>query len=471
MASYRGLLALALFFPFALMMFRRMPRAKAAAVVVLAGSAFLPEKTGFSIPVIQSLEKESVTYLATLLAAFVHQRRSLVSAGPGRGLESIVVLMWILNVLTALSNSDPMMDEGRLEDGLGIYAVIVKSLADTLTVGIPFFVGRALFRSKEDLRTLMTCLAATGLIYVPLIVIEVLMSLPFHVWQLSHVVYGVDTQPQWRWGVIQPVIFMDNGLSLATLMASSLIASAGLLKAGMPIFRVKAKRARPLLLFGLVMSRNVAGVVYGASLTLLSAILSPRLFATAAFSVAALAVAYPSLRMADIFPHKQIVAFARGYDESRARSLEGRFEEEDLVLGGLKGRFWVGWGTYGRTPGAETVGGGETGIDGWWVLRLGMGGLSGVELNYAVMLIPAFLAWRRTRRLRSNALIALLGALIAIVGMRMIDLLINGWWNHLPVFLAGALFGITQSLGVGRPVPPRVEPARAEVESRHEQPR
>ncbi|MGH9887871.1 MAG: hypothetical protein ACREBE_20230, partial [bacterium] len=314
----------------------------------------------------------------------------------------------------------------------------------------------------EDLRTLLTVMALTGLIYVPLITIEVLMSLPFHVWQLSHVVYGVDTQPQWRWGVIQPVVFMDNGLSLATLMASCLIAAAGLLKAGLPIPRVKPKRARIALLYGLVMSRNVAGVVYGSSLTLVMALLRPRLFATVAFSVALLAVVYPSLRMADLFPGKQIVAFARGYDEGRARSLEGRFEEEDLVLGGLKDRFWVGWGTYGRTPGAETVGEGESGIDGWWVLRLGMSGLTGVELSYAVMLIPAFLAWRRTRRLRSNAVVALLGALIAIVGLRMIDLLINGWWNHLPVFLAGALAGITPSLGAPRPAP-RVAPPPTNV--------
>jgi hypothetical protein len=458
-APIRALIALALFLPFALTIFRRMPRAQAATVVVLAGSAFLPEKAGFRLPVIQVLEKEYITYLVLLIAAFVHQRRSLMSARLGFGLESIVVLMWIENVFTALANTDAMWDEGKLEPGLGIYAVIVKNLADALSIGLPFFLGRALFRSKDDLRVLMTGLSVAGLIYVPLITIEVLMSLPFHVWQLSHVVFGVDTQPQWRWGIIQPVVFMDNGLSLATWMGGCLIATAGLLKGGLPIPRMKPSRARPLLFYGLVMSRNVAGIVYGSTLTLLTAILRPRLFATVAFSVALLAVVYPSLRMADLFPNKAIVSFAKGYDAERARSLEGRFEEEDLVLGGLKDRFWIGWGTYGRTPGAETVGTGEPGIDGWWVLRLGMAGLTGVELSYSIMLIPAFLAWRRTRRLRSNAVISLVGALIAIVGMRMIDLLLNGWWNHLPVFLAGVLAGVSPSLGKTRPVA-RVQPAQ-----------
>ena len=47
----------------------------------------------------------------------------------------------------------------------------------------------------------------------------------------------------------------------------------------------------------------------------------------------------------------------------------------------------------------------------------------------------------------------------------MIDLLINGWWNHLPIFLAGALTGITQGLAATRTVQ-RAEPAAVPVQSR-----
>jgi hypothetical protein len=118
-ATLRGLLALALFVPFALIMFRRLPRAKAAAVTVIVGTAFLPGRTAFSVPVILALDKEYLIYLATLLAAFVSQRRSLIAAGPGRGLESVVVLLWILNAATMLSNTDPMMDEAAFERDSG----------------------------------------------------------------------------------------------------------------------------------------------------------------------------------------------------------------------------------------------------------------------------------------------------------------------------------------------------------------
>jgi hypothetical protein len=34
-----------------------------------------------------------------------------------------------------------------------------------------------------------------------------------------------------------------------------------------------------------------------------------------------------------------------------------------------------------------------------------------------------------------------------MLAVRMIDLLINGWWNCFPVFLAGVLTGVTQGSG------------------------
>jgi hypothetical protein len=100
----------------------------------------------------------------------------------------------------------------------------------------------------------------------------------------------------------------------------------------------------------------------------------------------------------------------------------------------------------GRTPGVETFGQGETGLDGWWTIRLGSAGVVGVVLYYSAFAIPAFRAWRRAVRLRGPSAI-LLSALICMLAVRMIDLLINGWWNCFPVFLAGVLTGVTQGSG------------------------
>jgi hypothetical protein len=324
----------------------------------------------------------------------------------------------------------------------------VKCVADTLTVGIPFFVGRALFRTREDLRTLLTVLAAAGLVYVPLIVLEVVLSIPFHVWQVSYVVYGVSTQPQWRWGAIQPAVFMDNGLGLVTFMADLVAAAPA---SGMSVPRDGEARASYCC-----SSRDEpehrGDRLWGAHLLMavLAAPVRDRRWA------ATLAVTYQrcAWRTCPERTDRRVRTRLRGREGPLAR---GPLRGGGWVLDGMGGRFWVGWGTYGRVPGAETFGTGESGIDGWWVVRLGIAGILGVELIYLMMAVPVFLAWRQTRRLRSPALIALLGALMAIIGMRMTDLLLNGWWNHLPVFLAGALSGVTQGLAVRRSVP-RAEP-------------
>ncbi|RIL06866.1 MAG: hypothetical protein DCC71_05205 [Proteobacteria bacterium] len=452
-----AMLALVAFVPLAIAAFARLPRAIAAAGVVLVGSVFLPEVVAWDFPVLPPFDKEYVTYGSALLGAIAYRSRDVARARFGFGPEALLLLMILANVAAALTNPDPMWDEGRLEPGRGVWAVVAQTGDDVLGIIVPFFVGRALFTTRQDLRVLMTTLAAAGVVYTALIVVEVVMSVPFRVFQLSDWIYGVPMRPQWRWGVIQPIVFMDNGLSVATWMGATLLASVALARARLPlrvpIVRLGAKPTIAANWFGLLMTRNIAGNVYGAVLALASWLLTPRMLSTIGLSLALLACTYPALRMADVFPDDAIIEFAAGFDEERARSLKGRFDEEDFVLGNIGDRLWFGWGTYERIPGAETFGHGEVGLDGWWVIRLGTNGIAGVELHYAMLVWPVLAAWRRVRRWGKRDAI-LLAALMAIVGMRAVDLLINGWWNCMPVFFAGVLYGVCGSRADAAPEPP-----------------
>ncbi len=452
-----AMLALLAFVPLALMAFARLPRSTAAAVVMLSGTIFLPEVVGWDLPIFPPFDKEYITCVSALIGALLYQSGSITRARPGFGPEGLIVLMLLANVASASMNTEPMWDEGRLEAGRGVWAVVAQTGDDILAVGLPFFLGRALFTTREDLRVLMTLLATAGLVYTGLILFEVVMSIPFKVFQLSRLIYGIPMRPQWRWGVIQPVVFMDNGLAVATFMAPALLAGAALAKARLPLFRIGSKPAVGILWFGLLMTRNVAGNVYGAVLTLATAIVSSRALAIIAFSLMSFVCIYPALRIADVFPNRELVAFATDFDAERARSLEGRFDEEDHVLEPIDDRLWFGWGTYERIPGAETFGEGEPGLDGWWVIRLGSNGIAGVALHYAMFAVPVLLAGRRFRRFGKRDA-ALLAALMAIVALRATDLLINGWWDSLPVFFAGALYGLS-----GSP-PEREEPPPDPVE-------
>jgi len=464
--TVRALLALLLFVPFAMAMFQRKPRATAASIVFLCGIGFLPEQAAFDLPTLPPIGKEYLTYLCALAGGMIYRAKSIASARPGRGLEALVVLMLVENIITAFMNPDPMWDEGKLEAGLGIWDVVAKTGDDALGIALPYFVGRALFRTRQDALVLMRTLGMVGLVYTVLIVIEVAGSIPFKVFQLGERVYGIRQQPLWRWGVIQPVVFLDNGLSVATFMAACLIAVAALIKIRVEWLPIRATRARLAVAFGLLMTRSVAGNVYGHVLTLCFALLKARTIAAIGLGLVTLSCTYPALRTADLFPNRKLVEFAQGLDRERARSLSGRFDEEDFVLEGLGEKYWFGWGNYVRTPGAETFGVGEVGIDGWWVNRIGTHGIIGVQLHYAIFGWPVFLAWRRMRRLRDPVLMALLAALMVMVGMRSVDLLLNGWWNSLPVFFAGVLTGVSSSIGRGPPpamstalAAPRFEPS------------
>lgn len=447
--SLVALLAMLAFVPFALFVGRRTSRAAGIAIIVIAGSLFLPEKTAIlDVMLIPAIEKERLTYLCALLVMMVYHGEALREARPGRGPEAIFLLVVVAFLGTVAMNRNPMFNYGFRQEPLGFYWVCARSIDDLLTLFLPFMVGRAMFRSRDDLRTLAFVVVAGGLAYVPLMLIEVVMAIPFRVWQLSAMIYKVVAQPSWRWGGLQPVVFMENQLSTASYMAVAVILAAGFgaTKTGMRWWRVR--RAHFWTSVGLLASRvsssNVYGIVLGGMLRLFRA----RLSAVVGLWLVVMVCAYPALRLADVFPDQKLVEFAGEHlNEERARSLNGRFLEEDFIFAGLEDRLWFGWGMFDRIPGAATFGEGEVGLDSYLVIRVGLTGLVGMELLFLLLMIPVWVAWRRLRLLQQKEAQILLAALILCVAARMVDYLMNGLFNSLPFFLAGALYGVAKSIG------------------------
>jgi len=451
-------LLLLLFPVFALFIFRRVKSpAQAASIVVLGGTMVLPELIALDLPVIPPLDKEYITYLSALLAACVYQGRAVSRARVGLGLEMLVVATMLANVGTAMMNSAPMLDEGRLEDGLGLYWIFAQSVDDFLLMAVPFVVGRMLFRSVDDLYVFMRTLAIAAAFYTGLIALEALASVVFRAWHLGRIVYGLPVHGQVRWGQVQPIVFFRNALELANFMAGALVASAVVLSAklsmphvlaGAGLPRLSPGTVRGMVWLGLVLTRNVAGNLSGGAVALGYVFLRPRIMMGAGCAMAILAIGYPSLRVADLFPWEAVVEVAYDIQEERARSFEGRFLEEEHVLSQIGERVWFGWGTYSRIPGAETFGTGEVGLDGWTTIRVGVAGVVGFVLYYAMFTIPVLRAvWRS--RFADRAGFVLISGLVCMLSVRMLDLIINGWWNCLPVFFAGILWGVSGDLRQG----------------------
>jgi hypothetical protein len=251
---------------------------------------------------------------------------------------------------------------------------------------------------------------------------------------------------------VQPVVFVQNALELAGLMASSAIAAGALAKARLSSTTIPFKLSWMALLGSVVMTRNVAGNVYAFSASVSMLLLKPANMVRVAYLMALLAFCYPALRAMDLIPADDIVAWVGKYDAERALSLAGRLGEEEFVIGTSSGRRLFGWGDVARTPGALSYdfqdtdeGGNEGGLDGWWTIMFAARGVVGMLSPFALLAIPVFVARRRAKAINFAPVLPLIAGLMFIVAIRMVDLLLNGWWNNIPMFLAGALFGVLSS--------------------------
>ena len=444
-----ALAAMALFIPFSQYLCRRLARASAISAVVLVGSLFLPEGAGLvSIPLVQNIDKEKLTYLCALVGILLYHQSALREARLGAGPEALFLVVVLALAGTWSINTRPMLNYGRMQEPLGLYWLATRSVDDFLTLVLPFVVGRLAFRSRADLRTLAYALVGAGLVHLPLVGLEALMSIPFRVWQLGDLVYGVRAQPSFRWGGLQPVVFMENALSLASFLAMSTIMAAAFAGARSTVAWRGVRRAHLLTLLSLLLTRVTSSGFYGLALGAVVRVCKATFCSNLALAIAVGVCIYPAMRLASVFPDEWLVQVASDLlNEERARSFQGRFLEEDFVFAGLVDRIWLGWGMFDRIPGAALFGVGEVGLDSFLVIRVGMTGIVGTELLLMMLMIPVWLAWRRLRLFPDRESQYLLAGLMLCVAARMVDFLLNGLWNGLPFFLAGALYGIAQSTG------------------------
>jgi len=434
------------FFPYSAVVFGRLDRATATAVVVLSGLLFLPEITIFSLSDAVQIGKDRIIYLGALFGIVVHQNRALRISKPILSIAAVLIPMMIVNVLTWEANPKTVFSQGAFRIGLSWKWILGQSIQDFFMIALPFVIAKAAFVSYKDLRALLYVLVGFGIFYTALIIIELVMAIPFRVFQFSNRIYDIPFRPTFRYGLTEPVVFLGLGHTVATFMALAVIAAAGFRKIGKPVSWARIEKARVITGVGLLATLKVGGVLMGFVAVMIFAIFKPRKIALIAGFSAAMICAYPVMQIFDIFPEDVLVEIATKLTNvDRVRSFNGRFEEEEFVLDGLGGRLFSGWGTYARIPGADTNIGsnsGEPGLDAWWVIKVGISGILGVEVILLLMAIPIWQARKRIASIQSDETILLLGVLMMSIVVRMADLMMNGWWNSLPVFLAGALYGI-----------------------------
>jgi len=437
-------LALLLWMPVSLTLFALMRATTAAYAGLLIAALFLPERVAFDAPLIPPLNKYTLSALCALVGVAIKDRRLLLSAKPGRGTEVLGLIAVIGMLGTAQTNRDVLSVADMTVPGMTTYDAVSAAIQVLLDLVIPFYLGRALFRSKADLRTLLSGLVLAGLAYVPLILIELRLSPQLHTW-----VYGYF-QHSWaqtlRGDGYRPIVFMAHGLALAMFVLSSAVAAWSLKRAKLSTGALPASIGAWILFGTLAALHSLGALVYGLATIPLVWFASAARQARIATLLAALVLAYPLLRSTDTFPTHRLTDWAAQVSRERAGSLQYRFDHEDGLLEKARKRPWFGWGLWGRNRVFDKHGRDVSTTDGAWIIVLGSTGVVGFIAHFGMLVVPVFVARRQIARVRDRQAKVMLAGLSLVVALSAVDLLPNGAFSHLPVFLAGALIGLAKGL-------------------------
>lgn len=476
------LIALVLFPFLAVLTFRLLPISWAAITVLLVGELFLPADGALDLPLLPAFGRDLLVYTTLFVCVLLFARPRLRAARPGTGLELLGVVMAVGGLVTVLLNADTLRYGPVTVQAMPLEETPTAMLADLLQFGVPFLLGRALVRDLRELERVFVALAIAGVVYSAFAIVEMWLSPQFHIWVYGFMATGFDTT--YRFGGYRPTVFMRNGLAYAIFMTTALLAATTLAraKAPIPILRLPTTTVAAWLYGILLVSRSVGATVVGGLLAPFLYFVRPRLVMTAALVITLFVAFYPLLRLADLVPWDPVIAAAEELDPLRAKSFAGRIFVEGKLLEKAAERPLFGWGGYSRNWYFDPVTGERDLIpDGHWVLQLGSRGIVGYLADFGAIVIPVLLAFRRFGRIRERRAQILIAGLALILAMRLFDLIPNGRWTSLPLFLAGGLTACLHAAtrAVAKPVapepvaaaaPPPSEPAPLPVETPLPQP-
>jgi hypothetical protein len=436
--------------PFAIAAFGMLPARTATLVVVIGGWLFLPVAS-YALPGLPDYTKTMAVALGAALGIALFAGDRL--AGLRLCKLDVPMLAWCL--VPGISS---------LANGYGPYDAISSMLSQCVEWGLPYLVGRAMFRDRAALAQLARALFIGGLVYVPLCLYELRMAPVLHatVYGFAQHSFGQHV----RMGGYRPLVFMEHGLMVGLWMSVATVGGFALWWRG-GLQRLAGMSAGWLLL--LLLATTVLCKSMGAFALLV-------LGAAAVFAVRAagkrwviwMLVAAPVLfvfaRLICNWQARELIDLLVQHYPDRAESVEYRIRSEQAFMPGIWRHAWFGWSTWGFTPAdADPDNPQSIARDSYWLITSCCYGLVGMVLFFCVQFAPVVTVLRKlpvadwTAR-HSAGLTALVVTVCMFVG----DCLFNAMVN--PVYTM-ALGGLT-SFAVG--LVPRKAPAT--VRPRHRPP-
>lgn len=416
------------------------PRPRAVALVMLIALLFLPEKVGFDAPLVPPITKFSLP--AVIFALVLLFDRTKVNGS--RLFWVWLLLSCIATSGTIVTNPDPLpVGPGIVLNGLVPWDFVSIMIAQILTVGVPFEMARRAFRTKDDVVELFRVVAGCGVVYAFLMMVEMRLSPQLHNW-----VYGFhqhDFSQAMRGGGFRSLVFMSHGLATAMFCLSAVIASITLAKLGQGVSGISAKPIAWFLSAILFLARSMGAAVYGVVALPLLWRAKARTVVRVALLLSLVVVLMPLLRVTDLFPVEKLTELAIDWNHERGGSLKFRFDNEAILLEKWSLRPWFGWGGFSRSHVFDPSTGRDISItDGYWIIMLGEAGVLGFVVMFSLLLWPVWMASKTFKRGIHPEAETILAGLALVVAFATVDLVPNGLFNNLLLFLVGALTGFCE---------------------------
>lgn len=431
-----------------LVLFRTQKVERALIWSILGGYLFLPPLTEFNLPLVPGMDKVTIPNLSVLLimmfalkqkVQLIPQSRLALFLGAGLILSAIPTVLTNRDpiIFEVLRNADPILFVVDRLPGQSVRDIGSVLISQVLTI-VPFVLARQFLSSDEGLREILLALMVGGLVYSVPSLIEIRLSPQMNVW-----IYGFfqhSFEQTIRAGGYRPIVFLPHGLWLALLVCAALMSAAALTRATAPVDRWKVLMLAGYLAMMLVLCKSFASLAYGLALTPLVLFAPPKWQIRLAAAFAFIAVAYPMLRTFQLVPLDAILAQAEAISVERAESLAYRFNNEEQLLARAAEKPAFGWGGWGRS----LIRNPETGEimtipDGRWIIIFGTFGWLGYICEFGLLALPLVLMWWSLRQ--GPALSPYVAPLCLILGVTMIDMLLNATLTPWTWLTAGAILG------------------------------
>jgi len=441
-----GYLVIYSWIPIVIYIFTRLPARKAIVLSFIAAWLFLPLAELKILPGIPAYTKMSATCYGVLLATILFDTKRFGSFK--LSWLDLPMLIWCLCPFASSISND-----------LGWYDGLSSTFAQTVTWGVPYYLGRVYLNSLDGMRKLAIGIFIGGLIYMPFCLFEIRLSPMLH-----RLIYGFSPPESWgatmRYGGFRPEVFMPTGLMLGAWMMAATLCAVWLWQSGVikQIWGIPVEWLALALLVTTILVKSTGALmllVLGVAIMFIA-----KWFRTSLIVLVLITSIYLYLYdgASGNFSGDQISSIiSTRINPERAQSLEFRFENEKILSAKARQRPIFGWGGWGRSRVYDNRGRDISVTDSLWIITFGDTGLVGLISSTALLLLPVVrFVQRYPASMWLNPKVAPAAALAVLLVLFMMDCLSNAMLNPVYTVACGGLTGLV----IGETKNTRVIPVR-----------